>query len=154
MHIIKDPLVRQRAFKNAQVLVVDNDQDSTSLYAFLFESCGAKVITAGSIREAIVFLDWLALDILICEIRLLGESVYPLIQLVKYRALSSGRKIPILAISTCAPKSLAQHLTVEVESYLLKPIDPEKLVDTVLSMLLPANIERAKKPKVGMQQEA
>jgi DNA-binding LytR/AlgR family response regulator len=65
-------------------------------------------------------------DLLICEIRFLGESVYPLLQKVKFMTQISSKTTQILVISTCHPLKLAENLTVKVEGYLLKPISPER----------------------------
>jgi CheY-like chemotaxis protein len=126
--------------EDTQILVVDNDRDSRDLYAFSLENHGAKVATTGSIQDALNFLDWYIPTVLICEMRFLGESVYPLIQRVRSLAFSSGRPIPILVTSTCPPISLAQQLTVKVEAYLLKPIDINSFVDQVWSLTLVSSI--------------
>jgi CheY-like chemotaxis protein len=123
-----------RMLEDAQILVVDNDRDSRDLFAFVLEDHGAKVTTSGSIQDALDFLDWYIPTVLICEMRFLGESVYPLIQRVRFLAFSSGRPLPILVTSTCDPISLVQQLTVKIEAYLLKPIDIDDFVDQVWNL--------------------
>lgn len=121
--------------QDVQVLIVDNDRDSRSLYAFLLEGHGARVASLSSVQDA---LDWLNESIpalLICEMRFLGESVYPLIQAIRHLSLSSGRMIPILVISTCSLKSLAQQLQVKVEAYFIKPIDLEDFLNKVWNLV-------------------
>jgi len=123
--------------KDVKILVVDNDRDSRELYAFLLKRHDAKVITIGSIKDALVLLERFVPDILICEIRFLGESVYPLIE------RGGGRMIPILVTSTCSTKSLAQQLTVNVEAYLIKPIDIDDFVDQVWKLSLLSSMDRS-----------
>lgn len=117
--------------EDAQILVVDNDRDTRDLYAFLMEDKGARVTASRSIQDALDLLDGYIPNLLICEMRFLGESVLPLIQRVKSLARSSGRAIPILVISTCDPINVAQQLTEKVEAYFLKPIDVDDFVDQV-----------------------
>lgn len=117
--------------KNRQILVVDNDRDSLDLYAVLLESYGVKVTTLGSVKEALDRLHDYIPTLLICEMNFLGESVYPLIQQIRYLALTSGRRIPILAISTCASADLTQVWKVKVDGYLIKPIDIDGLITQV-----------------------
>ena len=113
------------------ILIVDNDRDSTDLYALVLTSCGAEVTTANSIKEALEILSSFMFDLLICEIRFLGESVYPLLQKVKFMTQISSKTTQILVISTCHPLKLAENLTVKVEGYLLKPISIDQLVTVV-----------------------
>ncbi|HEY9622449.1 MAG TPA: response regulator [Crinalium sp.] len=126
--------------KDVQIFVVDNDCDSSDLYAFLLESYGAKVTTLGSIISTLDMLNEFVPDLLICEMRFWGENVLPLIQRMKYIVLSRGRMIPILGISTCSATSLVQQIQVKIEAYLLKPIDLEALVDQVWTLTLQSNI--------------
>jgi CheY-like chemotaxis protein len=131
MSITNELLPNSEFLKELQILVVDNDRDSRELYTVLLESYGAKVITISSIKDALDLLKWCIPAILICEIRFLGESVYPLIQQVRYLAFTSGRTIPILATSTCSLTSLTQQFQVKVEAYLLKPFDLDYFVAQV-----------------------
>jgi CheY-like chemotaxis protein len=126
---------RVKVLTGMQVLVVENDRDSRDLYAVLLTIYGAKVTTIGSVKDALDLLDRLIPDLVICEIRFLGESVYPLIQRVRELKSSRGR-VPILVTPTCSPASLAQQLTLKVEAYLRKPIDIDQLVYEVWNLLL------------------
>ncbi|HEY9656960.1 MAG TPA: hypothetical protein V6C65_00745, partial [Allocoleopsis sp.] len=76
-------LLNSRRLEEVQILLVDNDRDNRDLYTFLLEDHGAKVTTSQSIQNALDVLDGYIPHLLICEIRFLGESVYPLIQRVR-----------------------------------------------------------------------
>lgn len=132
-------LLNPRMLERVQILLVDNDRDTRDLYTFLLEDCGAKVTTSKSIQDALGFLDGYIPNLLICEMRFLGESVLPLIQRVRALAFDSGRPIPILVMSTCSPIILAEQLTVKVEAYLLKPIDIDDFVDQVWNLACLSN---------------
>ncbi len=130
--------------KDVQVLVVDNDADSRYLHKELFEIYGAQVTTMESIADAITLLESLVPDIVICEIRFLGEDVSALFQRVKAVALGRERVIPILVVSASCLASLAQNLLAGVEDHLLKPIDINHLVDKVWRLIrLAKSTERA-----------
>jgi CheY-like chemotaxis protein len=140
MPIINKLPLNPRLLKDVQILIVDNNRDSRDLYAFLLESYGAKVTTLGSIISSLEMLNEFLPNLLICEMRFLGESVLPLIQRMRDSALSRDRTVPILGISTCPPASLVQQVQVKIEAYLLKPINPEDLVDQVWNLTLQSNI--------------
>ena len=124
--------------KDVQILVVDNDQDSRNLYADLLESSVTEVTALSSIKDALDFLDYCIPAIVICEMRFLGECVYPLIQQIRYLVLNSGRTIPILVTSAFAPTGL-EPLPV-VEAYVPKPIDSDSFIDKVWEMILLSSI--------------
>jgi CheY-like chemotaxis protein len=122
-------------FKDVQILVVDNDADSRYLHKVLLEIYGAQVMTIESIADAMALLEYLVPDILICEIRFFGEDVLSLIQRIKTVALGRDRAIPILVVSASCEASFAQNLLIMVESYLLKPIDLDHLIDEVWNLV-------------------
>jgi response regulator RpfG family c-di-GMP phosphodiesterase len=136
MLMTNERLPTSEILSGAQIFVVDNHCDSGDLYAEFLKGYDAKVTTIESIKDALAHLDLFIPDILICEIRFPGESVYPLIERVRYIEQSSDRTIPILITSTCSPTTLAEYLTVKVETYLLKPVDLDYLVAQVSDLLL------------------
>lgn len=143
-------LLDSRMLENAQILLVENDRGTRDLYAVLLENQGAAVTAFESIQGALDFLDGSIPNLLICEMRFLGESVLSLIQRIRFLAYSSGRLIPILIISTCDPISLAQQLPVNVEAYLLKPIDIDDFVDQVWNLIPLSNTVYPSSIQAGM----
>lgn len=126
--------------KGVRILVVDNDIDSRYLWTCLLEEYGADVTAFGSIKDAIAALDLLVPDILICEIRFLGEQVDPLIKRIKQIAAGNASIIPIVVTSTSPFNSLPQclqHLKIEIETYWIKPIDVNNFVDALFRLTAP-----------------
>jgi response regulator RpfG family c-di-GMP phosphodiesterase len=140
MNMVKSNLAKIGILKDVQILVVDNDIDSRSLYSTLLEDLGANVIDTGSIKEALMLLDSLVPDILITEMIFLGESIDLLVQQLKNTALTNGIHIPIMITSTYPTRSFAKYLKVEVEAYLLKPIHLEDLVSKIWNLVVQAKI--------------
>lgn len=134
MLIRNEVLLNTSILQDTQILVVDNDRDSRDLYALLLEGYGAKVIAVASIKEALGLLNGFFPNLLICEMRFLGESVDALIQTVRSLEFSYGRMIPIMVTSTCSVNSLMQQLRVKVDAYLLKPIEIDDLVTEAIRL--------------------
>ena len=137
---INQLLSNPEILKDVQIMIVDNDRDCRDLYAVLFEAFNAKVKVAASIKEALTLLDWIIPDILVCEMNFFGESVYPLIERLRHLEKNNSRAIPIVVNSTVCPTILAQKLTVNVEAYLLKPIDVCHLVNEVWTLVMLSKI--------------
>ncbi|MDZ8139594.1 MAG: response regulator [Nostoc sp. DedQUE04] len=135
MNLINDFCLAVRILKGVQVLVVDNDRDSRDLYAFLLEDLSANVITAGSIEEALETLSWFTPNIIVSEIRFLGESIYTLLNRLDAIELDNGKHIPIIVTSTSTTGTCDQIPDVEFEEYLLKPFDLDEFVSMIVNQV-------------------
>ncbi|MBW4580525.1 MAG: response regulator [Tildeniella nuda ZEHNDER 1965/U140] len=136
MSFINQSISKVGILRGIQVLVVDNDRDSQYLYATLLKGCGANVVTATSVEEAIDVLDWLLPNILICETRFFGESIGTLTTKLSEMRARGGSPIPTIAITTWISDTLAQILDLGFEGYLLKPIDLDQLVSMIRHLVV------------------
>jgi DNA-binding NtrC family response regulator len=127
-------LLNPEILKNVPILIVDNDRDSTDLYAHVLGGCEARVTTASSVEDGLASLNRLMPSVLICEMRFLGESVYPLIRRTQYLALKRGSSIPILITSTCSVAEFTQQSKIKTESYLCKPVKLDDFVNEVWNL--------------------
>ncbi|MDZ7949742.1 response regulator [Nostoc sp. DedQUE09] len=135
MNLINDFCLAVGILKGVQVLVVDNDRDSRDLYAFLLEDLSANVISAGSIKEALEILGWFTPNIIVCEIRFLGESIYTLLNTLDAMEVNNGKHIPIIVTSTSITGTCDQIPDVEFEEYLLKPFDLDEFVSMIVNQV-------------------
>jgi CheY-like chemotaxis protein len=133
MNLINDFSLAVGILKGVQILVVDNDGDSRDLYEFLLKDLSANVITSGSVKEALEILSWFTPNILICEIRFLGESIYTLLDKLNAMQAYNRSHIPIIVTSTSTTGTNDQIPDVEFEEYLLKPLDFDKFVSTIMN---------------------
>ena len=142
MNLINDFCLTVGILKGVQVLVVDNDRDSRDLYAFLLKDLGANVITAGSVKEALEILSSFTPNILVCEIRFLGESIYTLLNTLSAMEADNGNHIPIIVTSTSTTGTHDQIPDVEFEEYLLKPLDLDKFVSIIRNQVQSDVVEK------------
>ncbi|MEH1930277.1 response regulator [Nostoc sp.] len=142
MNLINDFCLTVGILKGVQVLVVDNDRDSRDLYAFLLKDLGANVITAGSVKEALEILSSFTPNILVCEIRFLGESIYTLLNTLSAIEADNGNHIPIIVTSTSTTGTHDQIPDVEFEEYLLKPLDLDKFVSIIRNQVQSDVVEK------------
>jgi DNA-binding NtrC family response regulator len=148
MNLTIASLFNVEILKDVQILVVDNDLDSGMIYTIFLKQFGANVITTGSIKEALKSLTWFVPDILICEIRFLGENVYALLNKLAAMEAVNRNHIPVIVTSTCAIGTVEQIPEIEFEGYLLKPIDLDKLVASIKNLVpLGRNNSLADDPK-------
>lgn len=135
MNLINGFCLAVGILKGVQVLVVDNDRDSRDLYAFLLEDLSANVISTGSVKEALEILSWFTPNIVVCEIRFLGESIHTLLNKLTAMKADNGNHIPIIVTSTSTIGTHDQIPDVEFEEYLLKPCDLDKFVSLIMKQV-------------------
>lgn len=135
MNFINGFCLTNGLLKGVKVLVVDNDRDSRDLYAFLLKHLSASVITAGSVKQALEILSWFTPNIIVSEIRFLGESIYTLLNTLSAMEADNGNHIPIIVTSTSTTGTHEQIPDVEFEEYLLKPFDLDKFVSMIINQV-------------------
>lgn len=140
MLLVQDVFLTPFLLSDVKILTVDNDRDCGALYTAVFENYGVAAVTTESIKEALELLSQFVPDILICESRFLGESVYPLIQQVRSIAQKQRKMIPVFVTSTHPVMHLADYLKVPVEAYQTKPIDLDLFVAEVWNLILLSKI--------------
>ncbi|MEH1890112.1 MAG: response regulator [Nostoc sp.] len=141
MNLLNGFCLKVGILKGVQVLVVDNDRDSRDLYTFLLTDRSATVITAGSVKEALEILNWFTPNIIVTEIRFLGESIYTLLNRLNAMKADNGNRIPIIVTSTSTTGTHDQILDVEFEEYLLKPFDLDKFVSMIRNLVQSVVVE-------------
>ncbi|MEA5617531.1 response regulator [Cronbergia sp. UHCC 0137] len=122
--------------KGSQILVVDNDVDSGVLYSIFFKHFGANVITSSSVHEALEILTWFIPNIIICEIRFLGESVSKLFQRLSVMDAGNRNHTSLVVTSTSDAGIMTEFPEIDIEKYLLKPVDIDQLTLVMIDLLL------------------
>jgi signal transduction histidine kinase len=125
-----DAAARQR-LKGRTILVVEDHTDARDLIAAVLEGAGARVVTAASAEDAIELVRHLRPDVLVADLGLPGEDGYAL--LTRFQALHPD--VPAIALTAYARSSDRERaLAHGFRRYVIKPIDPEGLVDEVASV--------------------
>ena len=123
------------SFQGLRLLFVDDDFDTRTLLTYLFELCGAEIITAASAGEAIAIMSSFKPDILISDIYLPDEDGYSLLLKARNLEAKRGRKIPAIALTASAlDEDRNNALLMGYNIYLCKPIDLDKLASVVASL--------------------
>jgi CheY-like chemotaxis protein len=118
-----------------QVLVVDDEPDSREFVAFVLEQAGATVLTATTADEALTMLVRSQPSVLLSDIGMPDMDGYMLMQQV--RALpSQGAQVPAIALTAYAGDfNQKQALAAGFQKHISKPIEPEKLIQVVSSLI-------------------
>lgn len=121
--------------KGLLALVVDDDPDTTDLFAVMLELYGAEVIVAASSCEALEAMKQCRPDILISDIRMEEEDGYDLICKVRTLDAEAEEKIPAIAVTGLArEEDRIRALSAGFQRHLSKPIDLHELVTVVAEL--------------------
>jgi CheY-like chemotaxis protein len=121
-----------RILMGARVLVVDDDEDTTELFATALAACGAQVVTATGAREALRRLTaWLP-DVVVSDIAMPGADGYWLVNELRGLADERAGSLPVVAVTAFGREhSRARALAAGFVDHLVKPVEPEALCRAV-----------------------
>jgi len=116
--------------ENASVLIVEDDHDTLNAVVAVLERLGLAVVTASDGEDAIRQLDkGLRPKLLLVDLMLPKVSGWDLLQHVRERP--ELRQVPTVVV-TGFPR---ENLRVAADIVLHKPVDPDRLVKTVLDLI-------------------
>ncbi|HEY9909875.1 MAG TPA: ATP-binding protein, partial [Thermosynechococcaceae cyanobacterium] len=135
-----------------QILLVDDELDTREFQAFVLEQSGAIVTAVASGAEALQALEQLSPDVLVSDIGMPGLDGYMLLQQIRTREASrsnshpldpgatmpvfSKAELPAIALTAYAAEIDQQRaLQVGFQRHITKPIEPEVLVQAIVSLL-------------------
>lgn len=118
---------------NTVVLIEDQDVIAATV-AYLIESCGASVETAGGLATGLALIRRVRPKIILLDVELPDGSGTDLCAVIRSESAISGAAI--FFVSTHGPDALrAMAAEADADGYLCKPFDPDQLLGLVRSAL-------------------
>jgi PAS domain S-box-containing protein len=134
----KDPQLYKPVLdlSGVQILVVDDDADTRTFIAFVLKQAKAKVIAAASAEEALTVFQQSPPNILISDLGMPQMDGYMLMRQIRALTPEQGGQIPAIALTAYAgERDQQQVLAVGFHKHIPKPIEPEKLVREIVTLL-------------------
>jgi CheY-like chemotaxis protein len=123
-----------RPLEGVRVLLVDDEPDSAETVAFLLVQGGAQVFAVSNAPEALVRSARFKPHVLVTDIAMPMMDGYQLVRAFR----SAGETFPVVAISGHAEQRyIRQAKEAGFAAYLVKPIEPARLIATILDVLKP-----------------
>jgi CheY-like chemotaxis protein len=98
-------------------------------------SCGAEVLTVGTVAEALAALEGDAPDVLISDVGMPSEDGYTLICKVRALPIEKGGKVPAIALTSYARvEDRMQTLRAGFQMHVPKPVELAELAPVVKSL--------------------
>ena len=120
--------------KNIKVVAVDDNADSRKLLQAILERSSAEAAVVSSAREALAAIKNIRPDVLICDLAMPKMDGYELLENVRNLEPELGR-LPMIAFTAAASnEDRARTLRAGFKAHIVKPVDPNKLVTTILEL--------------------
>jgi signal transduction histidine kinase/CheY-like chemotaxis protein len=115
-----------------RVLVVDDDSDARELVAYVLETCGMEVRTAGSASAALIELSRYTPHVILSDIGMPEVDGYALIRSIRTHPDEAKRSIPAIALTAFARNEDRTRALVEgFNRHMAKPVEPSALVAAI-----------------------
>jgi PAS domain S-box-containing protein len=118
-----------------RVLLVEDNPDTLDMLKFIFDECGAEVVAATSVTEALDVLDRWRPDALVSDIAMPDQDGFDLIRQLRSRDPEHGGEIPAVAVTAYASaEDRVRTLAAGFQMHVAKPVDPDELIAVVASL--------------------
>jgi len=127
-----EAVVRGGSLRGVHVLVVDDDEESRLVAAEHLEHHQAVALKAASAGEAYEVLRRERVDVVLADIAMPGEDGYMMVRRLRAGYVPGSASIPAAALTSFAREDdRARALSAGFHMHLVKPIDPDALVNAV-----------------------
>ncbi|MBV8637000.1 MAG: response regulator [Candidatus Eremiobacteraeota bacterium] len=126
-----DEMLTELSHNGASVLIVDNTTVNLELLDRTLTPFGYRVVRARSVREAESKLETERPSLILCDLHMPGGDAFELLQHVK--ADSRLQDIPVLVMSSSVWQTADKQRALELgaKKFILRPIEPQALVNEV-----------------------
>jgi CheY-like chemotaxis protein len=130
----KEEEMSDSRLKSIKVVAVDDNADSRELLKVILERSNAEAVVVSSGQEALDAIKNVHPDVLICDLAMPEMDGYELLANVRGLEPELGR-LPVIAFTAAArDEDRDRTLRAGFQAHFAKPVDPNKLVTTILEL--------------------
>ena len=121
--------------KDLRVLVVDDNEEACEALKAVLEAEGASVSTSRSAATALDHVDHHLPHVMLVDIGMPVVNGFQLVELLRSRPADRGGEVPVAALTGyMSSEDRDRAVAAGFQAYLVKPVDPSELIDTVKSL--------------------
>jgi CheY-like chemotaxis protein len=130
----KEEWIPETKLRDIKVVAVDDNADARKLLKVILERSSAETVIVSSGQEALEAIRNLHPDVLLCDLAMPEMDGYEVLESVRRREPELGW-LPVIAFTAAArDEDRAATRLAGFQAHLAKPIEPEKLIRTVLEL--------------------
>jgi CheY-like chemotaxis protein len=142
--MVRSGMVLQRPLEGTRVLVVDDQADALEAVCMFIELHGATVHCVDTAARALADVERFRPDVLLCDITMPGMDGYELVRRIREGSFAD---VPAIAYSGLSePEDRERAFAAGFQRYLTKPLDTQKLVDTIGVLARQRGLARTGRP--------
>jgi PAS domain S-box-containing protein len=127
---------RRMDLTGVKVLVVDDNADARTLIQRMLEGCGASVMTAATVAEALSAVEHVRPHVLVSDVAMPEVDGYELLRRIRALGQSRGGGVPAIALTAFArSEDRTRALRAGFLHHIAKPLEPPELIATVASVV-------------------
>lgn len=117
------------------VLVLDDDDAAREVLQAVLEAEGAKVIAVGTAAEAYFEIERSHPDVVLTDIGMPVVDGFTFVEQLRQKAAEAGGQTPVAALTGYMAAEDHEHAKrAGFQAYLLKPVEPSELIQTVRTL--------------------
>jgi CheY-like chemotaxis protein len=120
-----------------KVVAVDDNSDARDLLKTILEKSGAETIVVSSGQEALAAMKNVHPDVLVCDLGMAEMDGYELLENVQRLEPRLGQTPAIAFTAAASNEDRARTRRAGFRAHLAKPVDPNKLITTILELATP-----------------
>ena len=130
------PVASARPLEGVRILLVEDDDDIRDLIRMTLEARGAVLQAVSSAAAGLAALEVERPDVVLSDITMPGEDGHAFLRRVRALPLTRGGKVPAIALTALGSRQArVASRDAGFHYHLTKPVDAEKLVEIVASLV-------------------
>jgi PAS domain S-box-containing protein len=119
-----------------RLLVVEDERDTLELLSYTLGKCGAKVMGAQSVREALDLFRRSRPDVVVSDIGMADQDGYDLVRAIRRLPPEEGGSVPAIAVTAFAGREDRQAaLLAGFQEHVAKPVMPAMLASVIADVV-------------------
>ena len=128
-------LISRDRLRNFMIVVVEDDDDTRRSLGNFLGRLGANVAVARNAVEGVEAVQTSRPKLVLCDIKMPGRDGFEVLRKIRALGPAAGGSVPVIAMSALGRHAATRMLVAGFNACLPKPFTPDKLLETVLTML-------------------
>jgi CheY-like chemotaxis protein len=121
---------------NLTIVLVEDHDDARRYLGIFLDHFGANVVLARNAFEGLEAIKNIHPNLVLSDINMPGMDGFELLREIRALGPEAGGSVPVIAMTALVTHAdRARILNAGFQAYLPKPFTPDKLVDTILTVL-------------------
>ena len=128
-------LMSQNPLSNFTIVVVEDHDDTRRSLGIFLGRLGANVVLAKNAFEGVEAVKTSRPNLVLADIKMPGPDGFEVLRRIRTLGPAAGGSVPVIAMSALVKHSSARMLQAGFDGCLPKPFTPDKLLETILTVL-------------------